>query len=298
MVSPLDRALRALDGLSVGDAFGERFFLEPAEAYARIRDRELPEGPWRWTDDTQMALSVVEVLEAHGRIDQDALAAAFARRHDPSRGYGAGAHEILRRVREGEGWRRAARAAFRGQGSFGNGGAMRVAPLGAWFAGDLDRCAEEARASAEVTHAHEEGMAGAVAIAVAAAILVEEPAISASALLDATAARTPRGYTREGIEAARRLPAETGMVDAAVALGNGSGVSAPDTVPLCLFVAAHVRDDYREAMWRTVSALGDRDTTCAIVGGLLAAAGTPLPEEWLSRREPLDHISAGITSMR
>lgn len=43
------------------------------------------------------------------------------------------------------------------------------APLGAWFADDLDRVVSEARASAEVTHFHPEGQAGAIAIAVAAA---------------------------------------------------------------------------------------------------------------------------------
>ena len=58
---------------------------------------------------------------------------------------------------------------FEGQGSFGNGAAMRVAPLGAYFADDLERVVEQARRSAEVTHAHPEGVAGAIGIAVAAA---------------------------------------------------------------------------------------------------------------------------------
>ena len=42
-------------------------------------------------------------------------------------------------------------------------------------------------------------------------------------------------------------------------------------------------------MWTTVAALGDRDTTCAIVGGILAArvGRAGLPREWLEAREPL-----------
>jgi len=45
-------------------------------------------------------------------------------------------------------------------------------------------------------------------------------------------------------------------------------------------------------MWATVSALGDRDTTCAIVGGVLAAGpGTKVPPSWLTVREPLEHMS-------
>ncbi|WP_210408401.1 ADP-ribosylglycohydrolase family protein, partial [Allokutzneria sp. NRRL B-24872] len=75
----------------------------------------------------------------------------------------------LRRIREGEPWRTVAGEAFGGQGSRGNGAAMRVAPLGAHFADDPARAAMEAALSAEVTHPHPEGVAGAVAVALAAA---------------------------------------------------------------------------------------------------------------------------------
>jgi ADP-ribosylglycohydrolase len=46
---------------------------------------------------------------------------------------------------------------------------------------------------------------------------------------------------------------------------------------------------FEEAMWTTVAGLGDRDTTCAIVGGIvvLAAGSVAVPAEWLASREPL-----------
>lgn len=75
--SPLDRARRSLDGLSVGDAFGERFFGDVEVAIARIEEREAPPGPWRWTDDTAMGLSIVAQLEEHGSIIEAELAARF-----------------------------------------------------------------------------------------------------------------------------------------------------------------------------------------------------------------------------
>lgn len=56
----------------------------------------------------------------------------------------------------------------------GNGGAMRAAPVGAYFADDLDKVLCHARASAEVTHGHIEGIAGAMAVAVAAALLLNK----------------------------------------------------------------------------------------------------------------------------
>ena len=44
-----------------------------------------------------------------------------------------------------------------------------------------------------------------------------------------------------------------------------------------------------EALWTTLSGLGDRDTTCAIVGGIVACrTGVEgIPAEWLAAREPL-----------
>jgi ADP-ribosylglycohydrolase len=71
-----------------------------------------------------------------------------------------------------------------------------------------------------------------------------------------------------------------------VANRHRSRVSAPDTVPFALWCAARHLDDYVEAMWQTVSGLGDRDTTCAIVGGIVAAAGAGVPSDWRASREP------------
>ena len=170
-MDPTERAWLSLEGLSVGDAFGERFFGVDEHVATLVERRAIPGGrTWRYTDDTEMALSIVEQLARAGSVDQDELANAFARRMDPARGYGAGAYRILTHVREGGDWRRASRGNFRGDGPFGNGAAMRVAPLGAFFADDVERCADEARLSAEVTHSHEEGIAGAIAVAVAAAL--------------------------------------------------------------------------------------------------------------------------------
>jgi len=72
-------------------------------------------------------------------------------------------------------------------------------------------------------------------------------------------------------------------------LGNGAQISAQDTVPLVLWCASKHLTEYEPALWLTVSALGDRDTTCAMVGGIVAGrvGHAALPREWLMRREPL-----------
>jgi ADP-ribosylglycohydrolase len=157
-----------------------------------------------------MAVAIVDVPEHYGEIDEDALTRAFAARYrlDPYRGYGPGTRIVLGAIGAGASWRDASLTAFGGDGSRGNGSAMRVAPLGAYYADDLSLAVEEARRSAVVTHAHP--------------------------------------------------------------------------------VARHVRD-YAGSLWATVSVPGDRDTNCAIVGGVVAGATGlgEIPGEWLSAREPL-----------
>jgi ADP-ribosylglycohydrolase len=66
-------------------------------------------------------------------------------------------------------------------------------------------------------------------------------------------------------------------------------VTSPDTVPFTLWCADRHLDNFEEAMWTTVAGLGDRDTTCAIVGGIVALAAGPssIPLDWLAAREPL-----------
>lgn len=285
MPGALDKALLSLRGLSLGDAFGECFF-KPQAVYWLSR-RELPPAPWRWTDDTHMALSIVEVLREHGCIEVDALAAAFARRfaEQPHRGYGAGAAHLLGKLIQGADWREEAPRLFHG-GSFGNGGAMRAAPIGGYFAGDPARAAGEARKAAMITHHHPEGQAGAMAVAAGAAIAAMDSPPRGRDFLLAVAAYVPPGETREGILHAAEIPAQESR-RAARELGTGQRVSAQDTVPYCLWCAAHNLDAYEEALWQTVAGLGDRDTTCAIVGGIVALSAGEVPREWLRRREPL-----------
>ncbi|HET6383055.1 MAG TPA: ADP-ribosylglycohydrolase family protein [Armatimonadota bacterium] len=71
--------------------------------------------PWTYTDDTNTALSIVDCLRRHGRIDPDWLAGDFAGRCDPRRGYGPAMHDYLQRIRMGADWRTEAPALAHGQ---------------------------------------------------------------------------------------------------------------------------------------------------------------------------------------
>jgi ADP-ribosylglycohydrolase len=197
------------------------------------------------------------------------------------------AHHILIEIGKGVDWREVAPAVFDGMGSMGNGGAMRAGPIGAWFADDPAHAAEQARRAAEVTHAHPEGQAGAMAVAVAAAWASHDR--EKRGLLDTVIDHLPDSETRAAIAKARSLPEGFSVRSAASVLGNGERLTAQDTVPFALWCAARAIDDFEEALWITVSALGDRDTTCAIVGSIVALAvgREGIPVEWRAAREPL-----------
>ena len=288
----MKRTLLSFEGLSVGDGFGECFFTSPSVIDRRLEHRHAPPSPWLVTDDTIMSLSIVRTLNRYGHIERDALARAFAREYalDPRRGYGGTAHGILRGIGEGTPWENAAGGVFDGQGSCGNGGAMRAAPIGGYCADDPARVVIEAQASAEVTHAHPDGQTGAIAVALAAAWISnnenKQPKPSHK-IIEFVLEHLPRTETYVRLEKALSLPLELSPRTAASILGNGSQVISSDTVPFCLWCVARHPNDYTEALWATVSALGDRDTTCAIVGGIVAlSVGLEgIPEEWLTARE-------------
>lgn len=286
----LERARQSLLGLAVGDAFGETMFGEPAEVAKRAAKRLIStQRPWRWTDDTAMALSVVEVLARFDGIEPNALAEAFARRWaaEPGRGYGHGAFVLLTRVHAGLPWWREAQRLFDGQGSYGNGAAMRAAPIGAYFADDLERVREEALRSAAPTHTHPDGAAGAVAVAIAAALATT--GIERTRLIAAVASHTPPGHTHDRLRRAAEIDLAADPERVGEELGTGRDVAAHDTVPFSVWVAARHLDSYEDALWTATSRDGDRDTLGAIVGGIVVAAtGTDqIPVLWRAATEPV-----------
>ncbi|NEC52245.1 ADP-ribosylglycohydrolase family protein, partial [Actinospica acidiphila] len=112
---------------------------------------------------------------------------------------------------------------------------------------------------------------------------------AAEALLDGVVALIPaRSAVGAGLRRARDMLDYGDAATVAAVLGCGRRTTAHDTVPFALWSAARSLGDYEHAFWTTAQVGGDVDTTCAIVGGVVAAgsAGAP-PEEWAERVEPL-----------
>ena len=113
----------------------------------------LPPGS-HFTDDTVMTLAVAEWLmsdPSHGEASLVRCMQRLGRRY-PQAGYGGRFRKWL------------ASGHPQPYGSFGNGSAMRVSPVGL-YARSLNEALELARISAAVTHNHPEGIKGAQAVA-------------------------------------------------------------------------------------------------------------------------------------
>ncbi|RMH64737.1 MAG: hypothetical protein D6677_04230 [Calditrichaeota bacterium] len=281
----LKNMYKALEGLALGNAFGNLFY--KASARKGITRRALPDGPWPWTADTSMAVSVCQILEDHKSIDEDSLAAFFVRafQDDTFRGYGNGMFQILNLLSQGQDWRYIS-PGFANGGSYGNEAAVRAVCVGAYFAGHINQLRKEAEKSAIITHFHKEARCGALATALAAHAIITQPGITPEALLKTVIENIPDSLLKQRLEQAQNLSPDD-LPLAIMVLGNGDKAAALDTVPLALWITAHYLKDFEEALWTVATAQGDADTIGAIVGGLCALATETLPPQWLNRREAL-----------
>ncbi|MEO0044181.1 MAG: hypothetical protein RL329_3629 [Bacteroidota bacterium] len=292
----IEQAKKALVGVSIGDAFGESFFGETDEMLAKIRSREMPHTTWEFTDDTVMSIAIFEALEAHGTIDQDQLVQKFCENHDldTRRGYGATLRRLLREIKGGQSWKVVSQKAFDGQGSMGNGAAMRVCPIGAYYYDDLQKVKDLAWKSAEVTHSNIEAITGAIAIAVGTALTtkmkVENRWLQPIEFINRILETLPASDTKSKISKSKSVSSDAHIETVKTILGNGINMTAQDTVPFAIWCAAYHLDHFEDALWKAVSILGDRDTICAMVGGItiMSTRTENIPNPWMMAVEKVE----------
>lgn len=97
---------------------------------------------------------------------QTELARNFTKEYfqEPSRGYGTGVKTVFEKLKRNkfENVTQPAKEQFFGAGSYGNGGAMRVAPAALFYHNNLDKLKGLVREATEVTHTHKIGIYGAM----------------------------------------------------------------------------------------------------------------------------------------
>ena len=279
-----DRARGALLGTFVGDALGMPYEgVGPASIPGALEMIDARLGPGTYTDDTQMMIALSESLLRCDVVDPEDVARSFRAHYEPARGYGAGTTRVLELWEQGDSVEQAARRVFGGQGSLGNGAAMRVAPVAVRFADDEVLLATQASRSARVTHAHPIGIDGAVvqAAAVAAALDEDDPLAAAIAAARTRELRNALVERRESEE-----------------LGGPAASSAAASVPLAVASAAGAKT-FAEAVTRAIRAGGDTDTTGAMAGAIAGArfGASAIPSRWIDALEDGEHGRRHVVSL-
>jgi poly(ADP-ribose) glycohydrolase ARH3 len=293
--------LGGMVGSALGDAIGEIAFRRPAKA--ELRAEIVRRDVLVYTDDTAMAIGLAESIAQVGGLDPQHLGDTFRAnfQREPWRGYASGPPTVFSLVeRRGMSYTEAARTLYGGQGSFGNGAAMRIAPVGLFFH-DAPDLGEQARLSATVTHAHPIGVDGAIvqAWAVAQAVRLDprEPfpvEDFSQALLDV--AQTPEMRTKMAL--VRILVAEHAPPpDAARRLGRS--VAVHESLPFAIYAFLRHPSSFEECLLCAVLNGGDRDTlgamACAVSGAYLGVEG--IPQAWRDKLEHREHIERLATRL-
>jgi poly(ADP-ribose) glycohydrolase ARH3 len=286
--------LGGLVGSAIGDAIGELAFHYPD----RDKLTGVVEGvsELRYTDDTAMAIGLATSLINKGGLEGRDLGETFRLNYErePWRGYATGPPTIFSLVRsKGIGYEEAARMLFGGSGSFGNGAAMRIAPLGLFFH-NSQKIYELACASAEVTHAHPIGKDGAAvqALAVAQAVRLDSaeefrPHKFVNGLIDF--ARTSE--IREKLEFMKELLHEN-LPLPIVAKKLGQSVAVQESLPFAIYSFLKYPSSYEESLYCAIMHGGDRDTLGAMAGAMSGAylGSEAIPLLWREKLESREKI--------
>ena len=252
-------------GAIIGDIVGSRFEFDRG---GKKKDFRLFTKYNKFTDDTVMTVAVADALLYSGKdadietIKKNVINSMvhWAKKY-PNAGYGGRFYQWLFHTKERKPY-----------GSYGNGSAMRVSAVG-WLYDSLDRTSEVARATAEVTHNHPEGVKGATCTA--------EVIFLARTQMD-------KETIKEYIEEHYDYDINT-TVDQ-LRTKHEHIESCQDSMPKAL-VSFFEGESFEDVIRNAVSLGGDTDTLAAIAGAM-AEAYYGIPVELVA--QSADYIPADL----
>ena len=302
-------AAGCLLGLALGDALGAPFEGGPPRGTEPIDRLLAADTSLQWTDDTHMMLALADALVARDlTVDPQHLGDTFARayRHQPWRGYGSGPPRIFAMASQGRSYVEAAASLFGGSGSFGNGAAMRCAPVVVAGWPDATRIWHLAAEQARVTHSHPEGVDGAVLLSEVLRLAMATPP-AAPLTLDGSAGAPPPlrsaalrdawDALRDASAGATRADDRRGLLELARDLGTS--VAARASVPAAIAVALHAPDAVVGTVRAAVGLGGDTDTVAAMAGAITGAhlGVASIPPRLLGRLEARERITSAARAL-
>lgn len=284
----------AMLGSALGDAIGELAF--------RFHDRDSLEeavgkiNTLSYTDDTAMAIGLAESIVRKGKIDQEDIGTTFSKNfeREPWRGYASGPPTVFYMAKQsGMAFVDAARRLYGGDGSYGNGAAMRITPVGLFYYDDPDLY-DKSVATAEVTHAHPIGKDGAAlqSIAVASAVKLDPvDRFDTEKFLILLFQSSKTSQVREKMELVSQLLSRD--KDAGIVAHDvGQSVAIHESMPFAIYSFLRYPKNFKECLYCSVLNGGDRDTlgamACGISGAYLGVEA--IPEDWLMKLENREYI--------
>lgn len=244
-------------GAIAGDIIGsiyERFNIKTVEF-------ELFTPLNRFTDDTVLTVAVADAIL--GNKDYAGCLHKYGRKF-PNAGYGGNFIEWLKLAEP------------KPYNSWGNGSAMRVSPVGFAFESEVE-VLDQAKASAEVTHNHPEGIKGAQAIALA--IFLSRKGSS-------------KAFIKE--EISKRFGYDLDRTIDGIRPAYSFDVSCQGSVPEAI-IAFLESDSFEDAVRKAVSIGGDSDTIACMAGSIAEAFYGGVPEE--IARETLSRLTTDLRSV-
>lgn len=283
----ISKFLGCMIGSAIGDALGR-----PREGSGISRTEDF-EFDGRYTDDTEMMIGVAESLIKKRGFDGEHMAHTFMRNFDPTRGYGLGPPRVFSLIMSGEKWNEASTRLFGGNGSFGNGASMRIAPIGLLYHDDISRLRSVAYSSSQITHSHRLGKEGAAlqACAIALVLLEVPPSLGPLRIVAELNRLTKEPIYQKKLEITHNFLSKTPRKkDVITQLGNG--IEAFCSVPTAIYSFLSHLDDFRSAVTYAVSLGGDADTIGAMTGAMAGAyhGFKDIPPGWFDRLENGEYI--------
>lgn len=293
--------LGALVGTAVGDALGmsvEGYDLKLIQLkYGEVREMfpgKLPAG--FYTDDTEMMIGVAESLIKNRGFNGEDMAKTFIKNFNSSRGYGLGVQIVLQRIQKGVSWEKAAKDLFGGVGSYGNGAAMRIAPVSLFYYDNFEELKKIAVKTAKITHTHPLGVEGAVLQAYAIALALNQHPLKnldiENFLQTLQNLAKSEVYKKKIRKIKLLLSEKTNKWKTVLLLGNG--IEAFNSVPTAIYSFLANYKSFEDAVAYAVNLGGDTDTIGAMTGAISGAyhGFEAIPERWLNKLENLNYIKS------
>lgn len=280
----MDRAIGTVIGSAVGDALGAGYefapVVEPGEVEMR-RGTLTGDPAGHWTDDTAMAIAILETAAVRGTLlTSEAQAAVGDRfldwyRSDPP-DVGTQTRNVLSRTSHGSELNQlAAQEQRRDPDRAGNGSLMRTAAVALAHLGDDEELASAARGMSALTHASPYALDACALWTVAI-----DRAIRTGELVGPRAGIKLIDESRQSEW--ERLISDAETSDPRRFTPNGFVVTALQAAWSAIHATRGQPDHFSVALRRAVSIGDDTDTVAAIAGALLGAAYgvTAIPFEW------------------